>query len=127
MLLLSRGRMICLNSIFHVLVYGLFVMISNCKCQHSACNTLSTDAVQRPAQVPSPDPNPSMQCSATGETNVTVAHVAQRACADVQDAETEAVQGVSLEIIGEKRLRGFSTTLFFSPALWLVTELNPYL
>lgn len=68
-----------------------------------------------------------MQRSVTGEANVMLAHVAQRACADVQNAETGAVQGVSLEIIGEKRLRGIFTTLIFSPALWVATELNPYL
>lgn len=60
----------------------------NSKYQHSACNTPSAYAVQRPGQVLSPYPHPSMHCSAPGEANVMVAHVAQRACADVQDAET---------------------------------------
>lgn len=60
----------------------------NSKCQHSACNTPSAYAVQRPGQILSPYPHPSMHCSAPGEANVMVAHVAQRACADVQDAET---------------------------------------
>lgn len=39
------------------------------------------------SQVPSPDSDPSMPCSSIGEDNVMVAHVAQRAGTDVQNAE----------------------------------------
>lgn len=45
-----------------------------------------------------------MHCSALGEANRMVAHVVQKACADVQDTETRVVQGGGLEIIGDKRL-----------------------